>query len=76
MIGFVKGLDRGEDDEVGRVTLRVLDNDKARNVTMELNDTEYHIAGEADAGWLRQLVSCIASRDGLYDSRQSMTSIF
>jgi hypothetical protein len=49
MVGYVKGLDRGEDDEVGRITLRVLDNDKARNVLMELNDADYHIAGEANA---------------------------
>lgn len=55
VIGYVKRLDRGEDDEVGRVTLRVLDNDKARNVTVELNDADYHIAGEANTE--RKMVS-------------------
>lgn len=53
--GYVKRLDRGEEDEVGRVTLRVLDNDKARNVTVELNDADYHIAGEANTE--RKMVS-------------------
>lgn len=53
--GYVKRLDRGEDDEVGRATLRVLDNDKARNVTVELNDDDYHIAGEANTE--RKMVS-------------------
>lgn len=55
VIGYVKRLDRGEDDELGRVTLRVLDNDKARNVTVELNDADYHIAGEANTE--RKMVS-------------------
>lgn len=36
VVGYVKGLDRGEEDQVGRITLRILDNDKARNVTLEL----------------------------------------
>lgn len=53
--GYVKRLDRGEDDEVGRVTLRILDNDKARNVTIELNDDDYHVAGEANTE--RKMVS-------------------
>lgn len=55
VVGYVKRLDRGEDDEVGRVTLRILDSDKARNVTLELNDAEYHIAGEANTD--RRMVS-------------------
>lgn len=55
VVGYVKRLDRGEDDEVGRITLRILDNDKARNVTLELNDEEYHIAGEANTE--RRMVS-------------------
>lgn len=55
VVGYVKRLDRGEDDEVGRVTLRILDNDKARNVTLELNDEEYHVAGEANTE--RRMVS-------------------
>lgn len=46
--GYVKRLDRGEDDEVGRVTLRALDNDKARNITIDLNDADYHVAGKAN----------------------------
>ena len=48
VVGYVKRLDRGEDDEVGRITLRSLDSDKARNITMDLNDSDYHIAGEAN----------------------------
>lgn len=55
VVGYVKRLDRGEDDEVGRITLRILDNDKARNVTLELNDVDYHVAGQANAD--RRLVS-------------------
>lgn len=53
--GYVKRLDRGEDEEVGRVTLRILDNDRARNVTIELNDADYHVAGEANTE--RRMVS-------------------
>lgn len=53
--GYVKRLDRGEEDQVGRVTLRILDNDKARNVTIELNDDDYHVAGEANTE--RRMVS-------------------
>jgi hypothetical protein len=48
MVGYVKRLDRGEDDEIGRITLRVLDQDKARNLTMDVNDADYHVAGEAN----------------------------
>lgn len=48
VVGYVKRLDRGEDDEVGRITLRTLDSDKARNITIDLNDADYHIAGEAN----------------------------
>ncbi|WP_334172608.1 hypothetical protein [Sinomonas sp.] len=48
VVGYVKRLDRGEDDEVGRITLRTLDSDKARNITIELNDADYHVAGEAN----------------------------
>jgi hypothetical protein len=48
VVGYVKRLDRGEDDEVGRVTLRTLDSDRARNITIDLNDSDYHIAGEAN----------------------------
>ncbi|MGV1008619.1 MAG: hypothetical protein ACOYBY_08430 [Dermatophilaceae bacterium] len=48
IVGYVKRLDRGEEDEVGRVTLRALDNDKARNISLELNDADYHVAGEAN----------------------------
>lgn len=48
VIGYVKRLDRGEDDEVGRITLRVLDNDKARNIAIDLSDEDYHVAGEAN----------------------------
>ena len=55
VVGYVKRLDRGEDDEVGRVTLRALDNDKARNITIDLNDADYHVAGEANTE--RRMVS-------------------
>lgn len=55
IIGYVKRLDRGEEDEVGRVTLRALDNDKARNISLELNDTDYHVAGVANTD--RRIVS-------------------
>lgn len=55
VIGYVKRLDRGEDDEVGRVTLRILDSDKARNVTLELDEWRYQTAGEANTS--RQLIS-------------------
>lgn len=48
LVGYVKRVERGETDEVGRITLRVLDNDKARNVWLELNETDYHTAGEAN----------------------------
>lgn len=54
-IGYVKGLDRGEDDEIGTITLRALDNDRARNITMDLNDSDYHVASEANAE--RRMVS-------------------
>ena len=47
-VGYVKRLDRGEEDEVGRITLRTLDNDKARNVLMDLNDDDYHEANRAN----------------------------
>lgn len=48
VVGYVKRLDRGEDDEIGRITLRTLDSDKARNIAIDLNDDDYHIAGEAN----------------------------
>lgn len=55
VVGYVKRLDRGEEDEVGKITLRALDNDKARNIRIELNDADYHIAGEANTE--RRMVS-------------------
>lgn len=55
IVGYVKRLDRGEEDEVGRVTLRALDNDKARNISLELNDADYHVAGVANTD--RRIVS-------------------
>lgn len=55
LVGYVKRLDRGEDDEIGRITLRALDNDKARNVSMDLSDPRYHVAGEANTD--RRMVS-------------------
>ncbi|WP_418062302.1 hypothetical protein [Pimelobacter simplex] len=54
-VGYVKRLDRGEEDEIGRITLRVLDNDRARNITMDLSDGDYHVAGEANTD--RRMVS-------------------
>lgn len=55
VVGYVKRLDRGEDEEVGRVTLRVLDYDRARNITMDLSDDDYHVAGAANTD--RRMVS-------------------
>lgn len=55
MVGYVKRLDRGEGDEIGRITIRVLDQDKARNLTMDVNDADYHIASAANAE--RQMVA-------------------
>lgn len=55
IVGYVKRLDRGEEDEVGRVTLRALDNDKARNISLELNDSDYHVASVANTD--RRIVS-------------------
>lgn len=55
LVGYVKRLDRGEEDEIGRITLRALDNDKARNIAMDLNDEHYHVA--ADANTDRRMVS-------------------
>lgn len=48
VVGYVKRLDRGEEDEVGRITLRTLDGDKARNISIGLNDEDYHVAGAAN----------------------------
>lgn len=55
LVGYVKRLDRGEDDEVGRIILRALDNDKARNIAMDLTDADYHVAGVANTE--RRMVS-------------------
>jgi len=55
IVGYVKRLDRGEEDEVGRITLRALDHDKARNINMDLDDAAYHVAGLANAD--RRMVS-------------------
>jgi len=54
-VGYVKTLDRGEEDEIGRIALRALDNDKARNIWMDLNDDDYHVAGQANDA--RRMVS-------------------
>lgn len=54
-VGYVKRLDRGEDDEVGQIILRALDNDKARNITIDLTDEHYAVAGDANTG--RRMVS-------------------
>lgn len=55
VVGYVKGLDHGEEDEIGRITLRMLDHDKARNVRMTLNEDDYNKAGVANTG--RRMVS-------------------
>lgn len=55
VVGYVKGLDRGGEDEDGRITLRMLDNDKARNVYMTLSEDDYNKAG--DANTRRRMVS-------------------
>ena len=48
LVGFVKTLSRGEDDEIGRVTVRALDEDHARNVALELDSEQYDIASHAN----------------------------
>lgn len=63
VVGYVKKLDRGEDDEVGRITLRVLDSDKARNITLELNDADYHVAGEANTERRMVAVTGVLNRE-------------
>lgn len=55
LVGYVKGLNRGEDDDIGRIQLRALVDDKPRTVLMDLNDEDYHIAGGANTD--RLLVS-------------------
>lgn len=47
VVGYVKRLDRGAEDPVGRVTLRTIDHDRARNVNLVLEDPSYHIANQA-----------------------------
>lgn len=48
-IGYVKRLERDEEDPLGRVTLRALVDDKARNIVMDLNDDDYHVASGANS---------------------------
>jgi len=48
LTGFVKVLNRGEDDEQGKVTIRALVNDKPRNVSMFLDDDDYDRASHAN----------------------------
>jgi hypothetical protein len=48
LVGYVKALSRGEDDEIGRVTIRALDEDQARNVALELDSEQYDVASHAN----------------------------
>ncbi|NGN93179.1 hypothetical protein G5C66_10580 [Nocardioides sp. KC13] len=55
IVGYVKALLRGEDDENGKVTVRAVDNDKARDITMRLDPDSYDVAVHANNE--RKLVS-------------------
>jgi len=48
LTGYVKVLDRGEDDEEGKVTIRALVSDKPRNVSLQLGAEHYDIASRAN----------------------------
>ncbi len=48
ILGYVRHLDRGEDDEQGRVTLRAPLGGAQRSVRLYLPDAWYHVAGEAN----------------------------
>ena len=48
LIGFVSHLDRGEEDEEGRATLRALLGGSQRSIRLFLSDDHYHTAGEAN----------------------------
>jgi len=48
LVGYVKILSRGEEDEIGRVTVRALDEDRARNVALELDSDQYDVASHAN----------------------------
>jgi hypothetical protein len=48
LAGFVKVLDRGEDDEEGKVTIRALVRDKPRNVSLLLDAEQYDVASHAN----------------------------
>ncbi len=48
LAGFVKALDRDEDDEVGKVTIRALVNDQPRLVHLHLDAGRYEVASRAN----------------------------
>lgn len=48
IVGYVKALVRGEEDAIGRVTVRALDDDRARNFAMELDAAAYDVASSAN----------------------------
>lgn len=48
ILGYVRHLDRGEDDEHGRVTLRAPLGGAQRSIRLYLPDDWYHVAGEAN----------------------------
>ena len=48
LVGFVSHFDRGEEDELGRVTLRALLGGTQRSIRLFLSDDQYHTAGEAN----------------------------
>ena len=48
IIGFVRDVHRGEDDEEGRVTLRAPQGGSQRSIRLNLSDQQYKIAGTAN----------------------------
>lgn len=48
LIGFVSHFDRGEEDELGRVTLRAPLGGSQRSIRLFLSEEQYHTAGEAN----------------------------
>ena len=48
LVGFVSHFGRGEEDELGRVTLRAMLGGSERSIRLFLSDEQYHTAGEAN----------------------------
>ena len=62
-VGYVKRLDRGEEDAIGRITLRALHDDHARNISIDLNDDDYHVAGVANTDRLMVSATGVLQRE-------------